>query len=55
MRTVSRDAIVDAIDEDVGVLMLTHIHYQSGARFDMAAVTRAAQAKGRAGVVGPEP
>jgi kynureninase len=46
VRTVPRDAIVDAIDEHVGVLMLTHIHYQSGARFDMAAVTRAAQAKG---------
>ena len=46
VRTVSSDAIVDAIDDGVGVLMLTHIHYQSGARFDMAAVTRAAQAKG---------
>ena len=46
VRAVPRDAIVDAIDEDVGVLMLTHIHYQSGARFDMARVTRAAQARG---------
>jgi kynureninase len=46
LRLVPRDAIVAALDEDVAVLMLTHVHYQSAARFDMAAVTRAAQAKG---------
>ncbi|QNQ12083.1 kynureninase [Sphingomonas alpina] len=46
LRTVSRDEIVDAIDESVAVVMLTHVHYQSGARFDMDDITRAAQAKG---------
>jgi kynureninase len=46
LRTVSRDRIVDAIDESVAVVMLTHVHYQSGARFDMDAITRAAQGKG---------
>ncbi|MGH6612557.1 kynureninase [Sphingomonas sp.] len=46
LRTVPRDRIIDAIDESVAVVMLTHVHYQSGARFDMDTVTRAAQAKG---------
>ncbi|WP_457310068.1 kynureninase [Sphingomonas sp. UYAg733] len=46
LRTVSRDRIIDAIDESVAVVLLTHVHYQSGARFDMGGITRAAQAKG---------
>jgi kynureninase len=46
MRTVAREDIVAAIDENVAVVMLTHVHYRTGARFDMAAVTAAAQAKG---------
>ncbi len=46
IRTVSREAIADAIDEDVAILMLTHVHYKSGARFDMAALTQAAHTKG---------
>ncbi len=46
VRTVDRAALVDAIDEDVAIVMLTHVHYKSGARFDMAAVTRAAHARG---------
>jgi kynureninase len=46
IRIVSRDTIEDAIDETVAVLMLTHVHYKSGARFDMPALTRAAHAKG---------
>ncbi|MES2055094.1 MAG: kynureninase [Pseudomonadota bacterium] len=46
LRTVPRDQIAAAIDENVAVVMLTHVHYQSGARFDMDAITRAAQAKG---------
>ncbi len=35
-----------AIDEDTAVVMLTHVHYKSGRRFDMAAITAAAHAKG---------
>ncbi|MDQ2765468.1 MAG: kynureninase [Pseudomonadota bacterium] len=46
VRTVQRDKILAEIDEDVAVVMLTHVHYKTGAMFDMAAVTRAAQAKG---------
>jgi kynureninase len=46
LRLVPRDAIVEALDEDVAVLLLTHVHYQSAAKFDMAAMTRAAQARG---------
>ncbi|MDH7638744.1 kynureninase [Sphingomonas oryzagri] len=46
LRLAPREAIVEALDEDVAVLLLTHVHYQSAAMFDMAAITRAAQAKG---------
>ena len=46
LRTVPRDEMHAAIDEDVAILMLTHVHYKSGARFDMAALTQAAQANG---------
>jgi kynureninase len=38
--------IVDAIDDSVAVVMLTHVHYKSGAMLDMATLTAAAQAKG---------
>jgi kynureninase len=37
---------VSALNEDVAVLMLTHVNYRSGAMHDMAAVTRAAHAVG---------
>jgi kynureninase len=46
LRTVPREEILGAIDESVAILMLTHVHYKSGALFDMAALTQAAQAKG---------
>lgn len=45
-RLADRDAIVDALDEDVALLLLTHVHYKSGALFDMAALTRAAHEAG---------
>jgi kynureninase len=38
--------IVAAIDDDVAVVMLTHVHYKTGAMLDMAGITAAAQAKG---------
>ncbi|MES2257161.1 MAG: kynureninase [Pseudomonadota bacterium] len=41
-----QSAIVDALDDDVAVLMLTHVNYRSGRIYDMAAVTRQAQAAG---------
>ncbi len=30
-RLAERDAIVDALDEDVALLLLTHVHYKTGA------------------------
>ncbi|QKG71067.1 kynureninase [Erythrobacter mangrovi] len=45
-RLAARDTMADAIDDDVALLMLTHVHYKTGAIFDMAALTAAAHAKG---------
>ena len=41
-RLAPRDQILDALDDDVALLMLTHAHYKSGELFDMAALTKAA-------------
>lgn len=38
--------IADALDDDVAVLMLTHVNYRTGYRHDMAAITQAAHDKG---------
>lgn len=46
LRLVPRDAIAAALDEDVAVLMLTHVHYKTAEMFDMAALTAAAHASG---------
>ncbi len=43
---VGPDDIADAIDDDVAVLMLTHVNYHTGRMHDMGAITRAAHAKG---------
>jgi len=40
--TVDPDAVVDALDADVAVLLLTQVHYKSGRVRDMAEVTRKA-------------
>ena len=37
---------VAAVDDDVALLALTHVDFRTGAMFDMAAVTAAAQARG---------
>lgn len=42
----SVDEIVDAVDDDCAVLMLTHVNYRTGYQHDMAALTRHAHAKG---------
>ncbi|MEP9401196.1 kynureninase [Sphingomonas sp. VNH70] len=46
VRTVPAGQIVAAIDDDTAVVLLTHVHYRTGAMLDMAAITAAAQAKG---------
>jgi kynureninase len=44
--TLPVDEIPAAIDDDTAVVMLTHVHYKSGRKLDMAAITAAAHAKG---------
>jgi len=46
IRLAPADQIADAIDEQVALVMLTHIHYKTGARHDMAAITRRAHEAG---------
>jgi kynureninase len=46
LKTVAAEALSDAIDEDTAVVLLTHVHYRSGAMHDMAAITAAAHARG---------
>lgn len=45
-RLAPRDAILDALDDDVALLMLTHAHYKTGDLFDMKALTKAAHEAG---------
>jgi len=40
------DAILDAIDDRVAVVVLTHVHYRTAYRHDMAAITRRAHDAG---------
>jgi kynureninase len=46
LRVVEREEIENNIAEDVSLLLLTHVHYKSGARYDMAALTARAKAAG---------
>ncbi len=46
VRAVERDRILAAIDRDTAIVLLTHVHYKTAAKFDLAAVTAAAQAQG---------
>ncbi len=45
-RLAAREQIADALDDDVALLLLTHVHYKSGAMHDMAALTNAAHEAG---------
>ena len=45
-RLAERDQILEALDEDVALLLLTHTHYKTGEVFDMVELTRAAHDKG---------
>lgn len=46
VRAVARERLLEHLDGDVAVLMLTHVHYKTGARHDMPALTAAAHAQG---------
>jgi kynureninase len=46
LRTVPAERIADALNDDVALLVLTHVHYKSGRTHDMAALTRKAHAMG---------
>ncbi len=46
VRTLPAEAIAAAIDRDTALVVLTHVHYKSGNKLDMAAITRAAHAQG---------
>lgn len=45
LKVVASDQIIGAIDEDTAAVILTHVHYKSARRHDMAAVTAAAHAR----------
>jgi kynureninase len=45
-RLAPREELAAALDGDVALLMLTHVHYKTGAMHDMAALTRAAHDAG---------
>ena len=42
LRVVERGALAEALGDDTALLMLTHVHYKTAERFDMAAWTKAA-------------
>jgi kynureninase len=46
VRAAPSSEIMAAIDQDVAVVMLTHVHYKTAARHDMAGVTAKAHAVG---------
>jgi kynureninase len=45
-RAVQPDEVLEALNEDVAVVALTHVNYKSGQAYDMAAVTRRAHEVG---------
>jgi kynureninase len=46
LKVAPADELAAAIDEDTAVVVLTHVHYKSSRRWDLAGVSAAARAKG---------
>ncbi|MCP3735449.1 kynureninase [Sphingomonas sp. RP10(2022)] len=46
LKVVAREDLAAALDEDTAVLLLTHVHYKTAERFDLAAWTARAHAAG---------
>lgn len=44
--TVPRERLLEAVDDQTALVVLTHVHYKTGEMFPMEEVTRAVQAKG---------
>ncbi|MEO9461460.1 MAG: kynureninase [Marinomonas sp.] len=45
-KAVAGDAVLDHLSDDIAVLLLTQVHYKTGAMRDMAAINRAAHERG---------
>jgi kynureninase len=50
IRFAEADELLDAIDEDVAAICITHVHYKTGNILDMAGITAKAHAVGSAAV-----
>ncbi|HEY1927532.1 MAG TPA: kynureninase [Caulobacteraceae bacterium] len=46
LKALAREALLEAIDEDVALVVLTHVHYKSGERWPMGEVTARAHEVG---------
>jgi kynureninase len=46
LEVLSRHLVEEAVGPETNLLLLTHVHYKSGARFDMAGLTARARAAG---------
>jgi len=46
LKALPPDEVVGAVNEDTAAVVLTHVHYKTARRWDMAGVTAAAHAKG---------
>jgi kynureninase len=46
LRVAPAEALASALGDDVALVVLTHVHYKSGAKHDIAALTRAAHDAG---------
>ena len=55
LRTVPRAAMADAIDEDVAILMLTHVHYKTGCHVRHVGADARGAGERRLGALGSQP
>jgi kynureninase len=46
LRLVARDQILQAVNDSTALVVLTHVHYRTGAIYDMVELTREIQARG---------
>jgi kynureninase len=46
LKVISRDQVPEAVNESTALVVLTHIHYRTGEKFDMADLTQKIHARG---------